>query len=68
MRNKGAFFDGVYSVNKKNEKCPFVLYDQIYKDFKIKRCDVKLRVLALASINLDNEEIKNTKKENLLFN
>lgn len=68
MKNKGAHFDAVYIANKNNEKCSYVLYDQIYKDFRIKRSEVKLKVLAISTINLESEEIRNNQKENLIFN
>lgn len=48
----------MYSLNRDYDKSPYVFYDQIYKDFKIKKCDVKIRVLAIGCLNLENEEIK----------
>jgi hypothetical protein len=43
-----------------------VLYDQVYRDFNVKKRHVSIRVIILGALNLENDEIKCRLKQELI--
>lgn len=60
-------YDGVYSISADSQNHKFVVYDQIYKDFRIKPDEVEKRVLVLSTVNLDRDYMKYSTTQDLLF-
>jgi hypothetical protein len=56
--------DAIYKTGESKFGC---FYDQIYKDFKIKPEDIILKVLVVASVDLDEQYSKYVEKDQILF-
>jgi hypothetical protein len=68
IENKlGDCFDAVYGIHKKKSTNKFIDYSQIYQDFGIDDDEIEKRVMIVSPIDLETEELRDRKRDELLF-